>query len=263
MDGVAPLAVHRPGSRTRALVVPALGLALLLAGCSADQTGTTSRLALEVSGADQPAQVSIGLQVMLLLTVLTLAPAIIVLTTAFTRTIIVLAFIRNAIGVPQMPPNQVLTGLALFLTIFVMAPVWQEINTKALQPYLARELSPDQALEAGLQPVRAFMFRQTREKDLALFVALAKLPPPSTRDDIPLWVLIPAFVISELKTAFTMGFVLYIPFLIIDMVVSSTLMSMGMMMLPPTTISLPFKILLFVMVDGWHLLTRSLVTSFG
>jgi flagellar biosynthesis protein FliP len=199
---------------------------------------------------------------MLLLTVLTLAPAILVLTTSFTRIIIVLSFIRNALGVPMMPPNQVLTGLALLLSVFVMAPTWQEMNTSALQPYLSGELTQQQAVERGLRPLRAFMFRQTREKDLALFISLGKLPPPATREDIPLWVLVPAFVISELKTAFIMGFVIFIPFLIIDMVVSSVLMSMGMMMLPPVVISLPFKVLLFVMVDGWHLLTRSLVTSF-
>jgi flagellar biosynthetic protein FliP len=248
--------------RLRRLAPLLLGL-LLLSGCALDQTGASSRLSLEVSGADQPAQVSTGIQLMLLLTVLSLAPAFFVLTTAFTRIIIVLAFVRNALGVPMMPPNQILTGLALLLTIFVMAPVWQEINTRALQPYLSRELTQEQALERGLEPIRNFMFRQTREKDIALFISLAKAPQPRTRDEVPLWVLVPAFVISELKTAFTMGFVIFVPFLIIDMVVSSVLMSMGMMMLPPVIISLPFKILLFVMVDGWHLITRSLVTSFG
>jgi flagellar biosynthetic protein FliP len=264
MEGFTAVAHRTAGAaRARRGRLALLLLAATAAGCGVDTAGAGARLSLEVNGAGQPEGLSTGLQLMILLTVLTLAPAILVLTTSFTRTIVVLAFVRNALGVPMMPPNQVLTGLALLLTVFIMAPVWQEINAQALQPYLARELTQEQALERGLRPVRAFMFRQTREKDIALFVSLSKSPPPRTRDDVPLWVLIPAFVISELKTAFIMGFVIFIPFLIIDMVVSSVLMSMGMMMLPPVIISLPFKILLFVMVDGWHLITRSLVTSFG
>jgi flagellar biosynthetic protein FliP len=264
MEGFTAVA-HRLVSARRWRLVALMALAVaLLAGCGAvDQTGSGARVSLEVDGAGQPGGLSTGIQVMILMTVLTLAPAILVLTTSFTRTIVVLSFVSNALGVPMMPPNQVLTGLALLLTVFVMAPVWQEINDTALQPYLARELTQEQAVERAIRPVRAFMFRQTREKDIALFVSLAKAPAPKTRDDVPLWVLVPAFVISELKTAFIMGFVIFIPFLIIDMVVSSALMSMGMMMLPPVIISLPFKILLFVMVDGWHLITRSLVTSFG
>lgn len=253
----------RRGPRRHTLPRPALLLllALLLAGCAPEAAGSASRISLEVGGSG-PGQVSTGIQLLLMMTVLSVAPAILVLTTSFTRIIIVLAFVRNAIGVPQMPPNQVLTGLALLLSVYVMAPVWNEVNTTALQPYLARELTQEQALERGLRPMRDFMFRQARDKDIALFVSMAKIEAPRTREDVPTWVLIPAFVISELKTAFLMGFVIFVPFLIIDMVVASVLMSMGMMMLPPVIISLPFKVLLFVMVDGWHLITRSLITSF-
>jgi flagellar biosynthetic protein FliP len=183
--------------------------------------------------------------------------------TAFTRIVIVLSFVRSALAVPQLPPNQVLIGMSLFLTFFVMAPTWNQINEQALQPYLNGELDQKTAYERGIEPVRGFLLRQTRERDLALFVDLAKLPRPKTPQDIPTYVLVPAFIISELKTAFQMGVIIFIPFLIIDMVVSSALMSMGMMMLPPSMISLPFKLLLFVMVDGWHLIVRSLVMSFG
>ena len=169
---------------------------------------------------------------------------------------------RHALGTQQTPNNQVLAGLALFLTFFIMMPVWQGINKNALQPYLNEEISPESALEAALKPIRQFMFKQTREKDLSLFVRMAKIKKPKNPADIPTSILIPAFVISELKTAFIIGFVLYVPFLIIDMVVASVLLSMGMMMLPPIMISLPFKIMLFVLVDGWYLITESLVKSF-
>jgi flagellar biosynthetic protein FliP len=192
-----------------------------------------------------------------------LLPTILIVMTSFTRIVIVLSFVRSAIGVPQLPPNQVLIGLSLFLTIFVMAPTWQAINRDAVQPYLRGEIDQRTALDRGLQPLRDFMFRQTRERDIALFMDLGNLPRPRTPDDVPTWVLVPAFILSELKTAFTMGFVLFIPFLVIDLIVSSTLMAMGMIFLPPVVISLPFKLLLFVMVDGWDLLVRSLVTSFG
>ena len=207
-------------------------------------------------------QASTSIQILLLLTVLSIAPAILVLMTSFTRIIIVLSFVRNALGTQQMPPNQVLVGLAFFLTFFVMAPTWNQINTQALQPYLQNNLSQTEALNKAEEPLRTFMFKQTREKDLELFVGLAKMERPKTYRDIPTYVLIPSFVISELKTAFQMGFAIFIPFMVIDMIVSSTLMSMGMMMLPPMMISLPFKLLLFVLVDGWHLVVQSLVTSF-
>lgn len=247
--------LKRSASRAGALLV--LGLAA--SGCTS-ASEVASGLPL---GPDSgPQEVATGLQLLVLLTVLSLVPAILVMTTSFIRIVIVLSFTRSALGVSQLPPNQVLMGLALFLTVFVMAPVWQRVNDDALQPYLRGELSTQAAYDQGIEPARQFMFRQTREKDLALFVRLARLPQPGNQSDIPTHVLIPSFIISELKTGFQMGFLILMPFLIIDMVVSSALMSMGMMMLPPATISLPFKVLLFVLTDGWHLIARSLVMSF-
>ncbi|HHT62344.1 MAG: flagellar type III secretion system pore protein FliP [Bacillota bacterium] len=202
------------------------------------------------------------IEILLLVTILSLVPAILVLMTSFTRIVVVLAFVRNALGTQQLPPNQVIIGLALFLTFFVMMPTFTQINTNALQPYLAQEISREEAIRQAEGPLRTFMFKQTREKDLELFVGMSGLERPQTYGDIPTYVLIPAFVISELKTAFQMGFALFIPFMIIDMVVASALMSMGMMMLPPMMISLPFKILLFVLVDGWHMVVESLIVSF-
>lgn len=207
-------------------------------------------------------QTSTSLQLLLLLTVLSLAPAILVLMTSFTRIVIVLSFTRNALGTQQLPPNQVLIGLALFLTFFVMAPTWNEINTQAIQPYINEEITQGEAFNNAESSLRNFMFEQTREKDLELFVDLARMDRPQTYADIPTYVLIPSFIISELKTAFQMGFAIFIPFMVIDMVVASVLMSMGMMMLPPMMVSLPFKILLFVLVDGWHLVVESVVSSF-
>lgn len=214
-------------------------------------------------GTDQPQDLSQTLQLIILLTVLTLAPAILILLTSFTRIIVVLSFLRSSLGTQQMPPNQILIGLALFLTFFVMAPTLQEVNREGLQPYMKGEITQQAAFKRGMDPMRTFMFKQTREKDLALFVKMAKMERPRNFNDIPNYVLIPSFVISELKTAFQIGFVIFIPFLVIDMVVASALMSMGMMMLPPMMISLPFKILLFVLVDGWNLVIHSLMMSFG
>ena len=194
---------------------------------------------------------------------LSLAPAILVMVTSFTRIIVVLGLLRQALGTQQMPPNQVLVGLALFLTFFVMAPTYNEVNKQALQPYLQKSLTHEEAFKRALVPVRKFMLRQTREKDLGLFVHLSKIQAPRGPDDVPTHALIPAFMISELKTAFQIGFVIFIPFLIIDMVIASALMSMGMLMLPPIFISLPFKIILFVLADGWFLVIGSLVRSFG
>ena len=215
-----------------------------------------------VGEAQSPKDVALSLQIIFLLTILTLAPSILMMMTSFTRIIIVLSLTRNALGTQQMPPSQVLAGIALFLTFFVMAPVFKEVNEKALQPYLNEELTHVEALKAAEQPMREFMFRQTRKKDLALFINLARMERPETKDDIPTYLLIPSFIISELKSAFEMGFIIYLPFLVIDMVVASTLMSMGMLMLPPVMISLPFKILIFIMVDGWTLIARGLVLSF-
>jgi flagellar biosynthetic protein FliP len=207
-------------------------------------------------------QTGTSLQLLLLMTLLSLAPAILMMMTSFTRIIIVLSFVRNALGTQQLPPNQVLVGLALFLTYFIMVPTWNQINTNAIQPYMKNQITQTEALNKAEEPLRMFMFKQTREKDLELFVGLSKLERPKTYRDVPTYVLIPAFVISELKTAFQMGFAIFIPFIVIDMIVASTLMSIGMMMLPPMMVSLPFKILLFVLVDGWHLVVESLVTSF-
>jgi len=216
-----------------------------------------------IQPSESPAQTAVTLQIILLLTVLSLAPSLLIMLTSFTRIIIVLSFVRNGLGVQQVPPNQVLIGLALFMTVFVMAPVWSNINTEALQPYMNQQIGTEEALKRAEVPLRDFMFRQTREKDLALFVHYAKQQNEiKTLDDVPTYVLIPAFVISELKTAFQMGFVIFIPFLVIDMIVASTLMSMGMLMLPPIMISLPFKILLFVMVDGWNIVVNSLLAGF-
>ncbi len=220
------------------------------------------RLELGVGSANTPAETAQSLQILLLLTVLSLAPAILIMTTSFIRIVIVLSFTRNAIGTNQMPPNQVMIGLALFLTFFTMAPTWSVVNDTALQPYLKGQLSQEAAFGKAMDPVRKFMFKQTRTKDLKLFIQAAHLARPKSEADIPSQVLIPAFIISELKTAFQIGFMIFIPFLVIDMIVASTLMSMGMMMLPPVMISLPFKILLFVMVDGWHLVAQSLIMSF-
>ena len=215
-----------------------------------------------VPGAGGATNYSLSLQTLILLTALTFLPAVLLMMTAFTRIIIVLSLLRQALGTLQSPPNQVLVGLSLFLTFFVMAPVFDKINEQALQPYLADKMNVVEALDKGSEPLKAFMLRQTRQEDLALFVRLSKSPPLQSPDAVPLKILVPAYVISELKTAFQIGFVIFIPFLIIDMVVASVLMSMGMMMLSPVTISFPFKLMLFVLVDGWNLLIGSLVQSF-
>jgi len=203
-----------------------------------------------------------AVQLLLLIGGISLVPALLFTVTGFTRILIVLGFIRSGLGTPTAPPNQVLVGIALFLTLFVMAPTFNVINKDAIQPLRENKISQETALKRAETPMREFMFDQTRTKDLALFAKLGKLEKPDTRADIPTYVLIPAFVISELKTAFQIGFLIFLPFLVIDLVVSATLMSMGMVMLPPVFISLPFKILLFVLVDGWNLVTQSLVQSF-
>lgn len=219
-------------------------------------------MSVQLSPGDSPEDVSVTVQVILLLTLLSLAPAILILLTSFTRIIIVLSLLRQALSVQQMPPNQVLIGLALFLTFFIMSPVLTDINTQAVQPYLNEEIGQREAFDRALVPLRGFMFKCARQRDIALFMRMADLPQPANEAEVPTRALIPAFVISELRTAFQMGFLLFIPFLIIDMVVASVLMSMGMLMLPPIMVSLPFKILLFVLVDGWYLLIESLIASF-
>ncbi len=235
-------------------------LTLLLTSCS---TASAPGVSLTIDpGATEPKQVTSGVQLLVLMTVLSLAPTILILATSFTRIVIVLSMVRSAIGTPSIPPNQVLIGLSLLLTFFIMAPIYKQIDETAIQPYLNEQIDQDTAWKLTQKPIREFMFKQTRPKDIQLFIDLGKEAQPATLDDIATVTLFPAFVISELRTAFTMGFVLYIPFLIIDLVVSSILLSMGMMMLPPSLVSLPFKLLLFVMVDGWYLLARSLVLSF-
>jgi flagellar biosynthetic protein FliP len=220
------------------------------------------RISIGVSQSQGPQDISVTLQILFLLTVLSLAPAILLLMTPFTRIVIVLSFLRQALGTQSIPPNQVLVGLALFMTFFLMRPVGDDIMANAFKPYMDGKIGHEEALKRAVRPLRKFMFAQTRERDLALFVRLSKSKPPRNQEDIDTMVLIPSFIISELKTAFTMGFQLFIPFLVIDMVVASTLMAMGMLMLPPITISLPFKLLLFVLVDGWNLVAGSLAASF-
>jgi flagellar biosynthetic protein FliP len=240
-------------------------VAVLLAlgvGEAGAQGITVPKISIEAGEAKSPQDVSAALQILAVITILSLAPAILVMMTAFTRIIIVLSLLRQAIGVQQLPPNQVIVGLALFLTMFVMAPVGRDIQRDALEPYLAKRMSQPEAMTKALEPVRGFMVRQTRQADMALMVHLAGMGAPAGPGDVPTYVLIPAFALSEIKTAFQLGFVLFIPFLVIDMVVASVLMSMGMMMLPPVLISLPFKLLLFVLADGWHLVVRALVAGF-
>ena len=212
---------------------------------------------------NDPSELVNSIKILLALTVLTLAPAILIMMTGFTRIVIVLSFVRQALGTQNMPPNQLLVGLALFITLFIMSPFLTTINNEAIHPFLTGAIKQDEALNKALAPMRTFMFNQTRDTDLNLFIGLAKEEKPKTRADVSTQVLIPAFIISELKTAFQIGFIIYLPFLVIDMIAASVLMAMGMMMLPPVIISLPFKIMLFVLVDGWALIVGSLVKSFG
>ncbi|MBL7716716.1 MAG: flagellar type III secretion system pore protein FliP [Bdellovibrionales bacterium] len=220
-------------------------------------------LSLSFNNPQKPQEVVSVLRIMMMLTVLSLAPAILIMMTSFTRIVVVLSFLRQALGTQQMPPNQLIVGLSLFVSFFVMAPTWKQVSSGALEPFLNEKIDQTTALSRAEAPLRKFMFAQTREKDLELFLNLSKEAKPKTREDVPTYVLIPAFVISELKTAFQIGFMIYLPFLVLDMVVASVLMAMGMMMLPPAVIALPFKLLLFVLVDGWELVIGSLVKSFG
>jgi flagellar biosynthesis protein FliP len=242
--------------------LPLLGFMLVLAGCSSDAAGSADAVSLSLSVPGQGEGLSNSVQLLLLLAGMSFLPSILMLMTGFVRIVIVLSSLRMALGVPMLPPNQVIIGMSLILSFFVMAPTFETINDTALQPYLEGQMDVAQAVSVSSEPMREFMFEQVDESDLALFVYLSGSERPESREDIPTYVLIPAFVISELKLAFQMVFIIYVPFLVIDVVVSSALMSMGMMMLPPTIISLPFKLLLFVMVDGWNLLIQNLVLSF-
>jgi len=241
-----------------------LSLALLPVPASAqdDTAATPGNVSLSLGDMDGAARLDVAVEIVLLMTLLSLAPALLILLTSFTRIIIVLGFLRQAMGTNQMPSNQILIGLALFLTFVIMGPVFSEINTNAVQPYLAEEITQQVALEQATAPLRGFMLEQVREKDIALFLELTNQDAPDKPEDLPMMIIVPSFVLGELKMAFQIGFVLFLPFLIIDMVVASVLMSMGMMMLPPVLISLPFKVLLFVLVDGWYLIVRSLVMAF-
>ncbi|WPL44937.1 flagellar type III secretion system pore protein FliP [Priestia megaterium] len=217
---------------------------------------------MNLFNSSSPTNISTSVQLLLLLTVFSIAPGILIMMTCFTRIVIVLSFVRTSLGTQQMPPNQILVGLSLFLTFFIMAPTFSQVNEQALQPLLKEKITLNQAYEKAAEPMKEFMSAHTRQKDLALFLKYADIDRPSSVQDIPLTALVPAYAISELKTAFQIGFMIFIPFLIIDMIIASVLMSMGMMMLPPVMISLPFKILLFVLVDGWNLVVKSLLISF-
>lgn len=256
-----------------AFVVLVLG-ALLVSKAALAEGGTSSyvpgtsgltlpSLSLSFANSQKPSDMVSVLRIIMMLTVLTLAPSILIMMTSFTRIVVVLGFLRQALGTQQTPPNQLIVGLALFLSLFVMAPTWKAISGNAIEPFLAEKIDQQTALERAEAPIREFMFSQVREKDLELFLSLSKEAKPKNRTEVPTYVLVPSFVISELKTAFQIGFMLYLPFLVLDMVVASVLMAMGMMMLPPVVISLPFKLLLFVLVDGWDLIVGSLVKSFG
>lgn len=247
------------------LVLAVLGVLLVGGALQAQQGGMRMpipRVAFDIREAQQPREVALSLQVLFLLSILSLAPSIIIMMTAFTRVVIVLDFVKRALSLQQMPPNQVIVGLSIFLTIFIMAPTMKDFNEQALQPYLNNRINNEQFYNRGIEPFRKFMFRQTRQKDIALFVNLAKIERPRSEEQVPTYCLIPAFMISELKRAFEIGVYIFIPFIVIDMIVASALMAMGMIMLPPVMISLPFKIILFVLVDGWNLLIYELVRSF-
>jgi flagellar biosynthetic protein FliP len=260
-------------TRSRFAAIPFAVLPLLLSATALAQETQTQEenpLGVDLIGAlrqaGEPQNINTTLLIFFLLTILTLAPAILVMTTSFTRIIVVFGFLRQAMATQQSPPNQVLIGIALFLTFFIMRPTYQQMYDGAIQPYIAGEIPTiEEAYAEALKPMRVFMFHQLEEspRDIALFMEVAKLPRPQTREDIPTTVLVPAFILNEMRIAFQIGFIIYIPFLIIDMVVASTLMAMGMMMLPPVFVSLPFKIILFVLADGWMLLIGSLVRSFG
>lgn len=218
---------------------------------------------ISVDGNNTPKQYVDNIKLLIMLTIITLLPSFVIMMTSFTRIVVVFSFLKGALGAQQSIPNQVLVGLAIFLTLFIMAPVYGDLNEKALKPYMENKITQEQAFTEGSKPLREFMLKQTRQKDLKLFMEAAKLGEDITKENVPLYVVVPAFAISELKTAFQIGFLLFIPFLIIDLVVASVLMSMGMMMLPPSMMALPFKILLFVMVDGWYLIVRSMILSFS
>lgn len=240
----------------------ALPAAVLAQDAAPAAAGAPWRLAVDLEGgAGQGGSASVGMQIVMVMTLLSVAPSLVLLMTSFTRIVIVLGFVRTAIGVPSAPANQIITGLALFLSLFIMGPTLERSYKNGVQPYMEGKRGTAEAMDAAVQPLREFMLKQTRTRDLEFFLQLGRFPPTKV-DDLPLRVVVPAYVISELQTAFQMGFLIFLPFLVIDLLVSATLMALGMMMMPPATIALPFKLLLFVLVDGWHLVVQSLVTSF-
>lgn len=228
---------------------------------AANEASAPLKLTMSIDSVDKPKEIASTLKIVLFLTALSLLPGLLLTMTSFTRIIIVLSFVRKALSFQTLPPNQILIGISLFLTIFVMSPVWKQVNSEALQPYLKEEITQNEALMKGLVPFQKFMLKQTREKDIALFMKIAKMERPKSVDDVPIHIIIPAFITSELKTSFQMGFLLFLPFLVIDMVVACVLTAMGMVMLPPAMISMPFKLILFVLVDGWQLIIQSLISS--
>lgn len=236
-------------------------------GSFAQQTQSLSfpipKINVDVGKSQNGKDVAVTLQILLLMTILALAPSIIIMTTSYLRIIIVFHFLKSALGTQQMPPGQLLAGVALFITFFVMAPTWNKVNQDALKPLLDEKISVEEAYNKGIEPIRDFMFKHVRDEDLELFVSMANMTRPNNRNELPTYIVVPAFVLSELRTGFIIGFFLFIPFIMVDLIISSILMSMGMMMLPPMLISLPFKILLFILVDGWNLIVGSVVRSFA
>jgi flagellar biosynthetic protein FliP len=245
------------------LILLALAFGFAGAGVKASAQTKVPSISIDLKETDEPSDMVPAVKIVALLTVLSIAPAILLMKTSFTRILVVLSFVRQALGTAQMPPNQVIVGLALFLTMFTMSPVIDQVKEKAFTPYVEKKITQDVALEELIKPIRKFMLAQTRETDLEMFFGITKQPRPKSFADVGMTTLMPAFMVSELKTAFQIGFLIYIPFLIIDMVVSSVLMAMGMMMLPPTVVSLPFKLILFVLVDGWALIVENIVKSFN
>jgi flagellar biosynthetic protein FliP len=233
------------------------------ASAQANTTLPLPKIGIDIGTADKPEDVSVTLQILLLMTILSLAPSILIMTTSYLRIIIVFHFLKSALGTQQMPPGQLLAGIALFVTFFIMAPTFEKVNNDALKPMMDGKITLDSAYAKGIGPVRDFMFRNVRDEDLELFIGLADMKRPETREELPTYIVVPAFALSELRAGFIIGFFLFIPFLMVDMIVSSILMSMGMMMLPPMLVSLPFKILLFILVDGWGLIVGSVVRSFS
>ncbi|HRI45496.1 MAG: flagellar type III secretion system pore protein FliP [Ignavibacteriaceae bacterium] len=239
---------------------------LLIISTEVKAQGTTvplPKIGIDIGTSDNPKDVSVTLQVLLLMTILSLAPSIMIMTTAYLRIIIIFHFLKSAMGTQQMPPSQLLAGTALFITFFVMAPTWNKVNDNAIKPLMDGKIQVSEAYDKGIEPIREFMFNNVRDEDLELFINLANLNRPNNRTELPTYIVIPAFVISEMRVGFIIGFFLFIPFLMVDMIIASILMSMGMMMLPPMLVSLPFKILLFVLVDGWNLIIGSVVRSFS